>query len=97
MAAQTFEFEKPLVEVDEQIEELQEQLDDEETPEEEKTELKKQITTLKRERTKVSKDIYGNLSAWERVQIARHMDRPRSLDVIQGIMTEWEEIKGDRN
>ncbi|MFW5870416.1 MAG: acetyl-CoA carboxylase carboxyltransferase subunit alpha [Candidatus Sumerlaeota bacterium] len=97
MATQTFEFENPLVEVEEQIEDLQEQVDDEETPEEEKAELKKQITVLKREHTKLSKDIYGNLSAWERVQIARHMERPRSLDVIQGIMTEWEEIKGDRN
>ncbi len=97
MAIQTFEFEKPLVEIEEQIEEVEAQIEDEETPEEEKVELKKKVTSLKRERTKTAKEIYGNLSAWERVQVSRHMDRPRSLDVIHAIMTEWHEIKGDRN
>jgi acetyl-CoA carboxylase carboxyl transferase subunit alpha len=97
MAIQTFDFEKPLIEIDEQMEEIEAQLENEETPEEEKPELKKKLTSLKRERTKIAKEIYGNLSAWERVQISRHMERPRSLDVINAIMTEWHEIKGDRN
>jgi len=44
----------------------------------------------------LKKKIYQNLSPWERVQIARHMMRPRAQDYINQLITDWQEIKGDR-
>ena len=56
----------------------------------------KRLAALEEQRSQLEQEIYGNLKAWERVQIARHMQRPRSLDYIEGLMTDWTELKGDR-
>ena len=42
-------------------------------------------------------DVYGNLTAWQRVQIARHVQRPFALDYIEHCFTNWIELHGDRH
>jgi acetyl-CoA carboxylase carboxyl transferase subunit alpha len=42
------------------------------------------------------REIYGNLSAWQRVQIARHTQRPYALDYVERCFTNWTELHGDR-
>ncbi|HTL52253.1 MAG TPA: acetyl-CoA carboxylase carboxyltransferase subunit alpha [Planctomycetota bacterium] len=48
------------------------------------------------ERETVFKSVYANLSAWDRVQIARHPQRPQTLDYLQRICDDWIELAGDR-
>ncbi|MCK9912959.1 acetyl-CoA carboxylase carboxyl transferase subunit alpha, partial [Microbacteriaceae bacterium K1510] len=43
-----------------------------------------------------SEQIYGNLTPWQRVQLARHAERPTTLDLIQLIFTDFLEVHGDR-
>jgi len=42
------------------------------------------------------REIYGNLTAWQRVQIARHTQRPFAMDYIERCFTNWIELHGDR-
>lgn len=94
MAINSFDFEKPLTEIDEQIETLRAEEGDNE---EEDKKIAKDLEGLKKKRKALKKKIYGNLEAWDRVQIARHKDRPRAIDFINALTTEWTEVKGDRN
>jgi acetyl-CoA carboxylase carboxyl transferase subunit alpha len=83
------EFEKPIVEIQQKIAELQ-KLSDKHidlVPEIKKLEQKLQDAKLK---------AYDKLSAWQRIQIARHPKRPYTLDYIQMIMTDFIELHGDR-
>lgn len=90
MKIQPLEFEKPIVELSEKLAELKKHskandlnLDSEVCKMEEK------IATMKR-------DIYSNLTAWERVQIARHIARPYTLDYFQLAFSGFIELHGDR-
>ncbi|MCX7049648.1 MAG: acetyl-CoA carboxylase carboxyltransferase subunit alpha [Candidatus Sumerlaeota bacterium] len=62
----------------------------------ERERLARDIDRLKRKMNKTRKEIYANLTPWQRVQIARHLDRPHSLDYISMIFSEWNEVHGDR-
>ena len=55
------------------------------------------LNDLKEELKKKSIDIYNNLDRWQRVQIARHPDRPHAVDYIDMITSYWFELHGDRN
>lgn len=50
----------------------------------------------KNKKKKLSKEIYGNLTNWQRVQIARHPNRPYTLDYIEMMFTDFTEFHGDR-
>lgn len=93
MPLQTLDFEKPILELEEEIASLEADGD----PELDEAEHKKRVQSLKRKLTTLKKKTYGGLSPWQRVQLARHFKRPRSLDYIERICEEWIEIKGDRN
>lgn len=83
------EFEKPIIEIEQKIAELQ-KLSDKHVnfvPEIKKLEQKLEEAKLK---------AYDKLSAWQRIQIARHPKRPYTLDYIQMIMTDFVELHGDR-
>ena len=54
------------------------------------------IRKLEKEIKKLRKDIYGNLTRWQRVQLSRHPDRPYTLDYIEVIASEFIELHGDR-
>ena len=55
-------------------------------------ELERLRTTLR----KTTSDVYSGLSRWQKVLVARHQDRPYTLEYVQALMTDWVEIHGDR-
>ncbi|MBN1871050.1 MAG: acetyl-CoA carboxylase carboxyltransferase subunit alpha [Candidatus Omnitrophica bacterium] len=90
MRAGSLEFEKPILELEKKIEELRS------LSSEGNVNLTSEIKKLEEKLEKLKKDIYDNLTPWQRVQIARHFKRPYTLDYINMIMTDFIEIHGDR-
>ena len=84
------DFEKPIVELERKIEELKNFTSDK------KIDLSSEIKKLEEKLEKLRKDVYSNLSAWQRVQIARHPQRPYTSDYIALLMTDFVELHGDR-
>ncbi len=84
------DFEKPIYELEAKIDELKNFGDDK------KISIEPEIKKLQEKLEKMKKQIYSNLSIWQRVQIARHPDRPYTLDYIRMIATDFVEIHGDR-
>jgi len=84
------EFEKPIVELESKIKELQHFGSDK------KISIEPEIKKLQQKLEKMKGEIYNNLTCWQRVQIARHPDRPYSLDYIRMMMDDFVEIHGDR-
>ena len=62
----------------------------------ESTEVNEQILALRKERDAEAKKIYSRLSTWQTVQVARHPQRPHTLDFIDSIFDEFDEMHGDR-
>ena len=62
----------------------------------ESTEVIEQILALRKERDAEAKKIYSRLSTWQTVQVARHPQRPHTLDFIDSIFDEFDEMHGDR-
>lgn len=89
MSKYYLDFEKPLKELDEKIILLESSKNlDKETI--------KSLTKSKEERTVLIKEIYSGLSRWQRIQLARHPDRPYSLDYIKYFSHNFIELHGDR-
>ena len=88
MAKHYLDFEKPIQEFEEKIIKLQ-SLDNDSAN---VLELERLINR----RDKKIDEIYGNLNRWQRVQLARHPERPYSLDYVGGIVDEFVELHGDR-
>ena len=86
----TLEFEKPIVELEQTLEALQKQA------QEQKIDLTAQIKAIEEKLEATKKEIFTNLTAWQRVQLARHPKRPYMLDYIQRIATDFIELHGDR-
>ncbi|GMG86886.1 acetyl-CoA carboxylase carboxyl transferase subunit alpha [Biformimicrobium ophioploci] len=84
------EFEQPIAELESKIQELQLVSDDNELN------IAEEITRLREKSTKLTESIYADLTPWQTVQVARHPQRPYSLDYIQRIFTDWDELHGDR-
>ncbi len=79
------DFERPILELERKIEELKHITTDKEV-----------IKRLELELEKKKNEIYQNLSAWQRVKIARHPQRPFTQDYINMILTDFYELHGDR-
>jgi acetyl-CoA carboxylase carboxyl transferase subunit alpha len=86
----TLDFEKPLHELENQIRELQE------ANAKPGIDISREISALQRKVDTLIKEIYQNLSPWERVQLARHPHRPHALDYIENIIEDFHELHGDR-
>src|SRR5574344_871236 len=84
------EFEKPLLELKKKIQELQE------FSEHNSIDVKSQIDALTARLNEMMKDIYDHLTPWQRVQLARHPERPYTLDYIERLFTNFLELSGDR-
>jgi acetyl-CoA carboxylase carboxyl transferase subunit alpha len=56
----------------------------------------KELERLRSSLRKTTSDIYGGLNRWQKVLVARHQDRPYTLEYVQALMTDWVEIHGDR-
>ncbi len=88
---QTFlDFEKPLEELEARIEELRFTQDDS------ALDISEEIAKLAKKSQTLTKDIYAKLTAWQISQVARHPQRPYTLDYINGLFTGFEELHGDR-
>jgi acetyl-CoA carboxylase carboxyl transferase subunit alpha len=83
------DFEKPVQEMSEKISALK--LADTGNPA-----IKSQIESLKKDREQLIKKIYSKLTTWETVQVARHPQRPHTLDFIKRIFKDFDELHGDR-
>src|SRR5690625_1837432 len=64
--------------------------------EESDLDLDEEIKTLEKRLTVLEDDIYGNLKPWDRVQMARHQERPTTLAYIGELFTDFIEFHGDR-
>ncbi|MDR2395982.1 MAG: acetyl-CoA carboxylase carboxyltransferase subunit alpha [Endomicrobium sp.] len=86
----TFDFEKPIVDMDKKIEELKKSVQNGDL------DLSDQIKDLEKTRNELKQKIYSSLSAWQKVQIARHPQRPYSRDYVDLIFEDFVELSGDR-
>jgi acetyl-CoA carboxylase carboxyl transferase subunit alpha len=84
------DFEQPIAELEDKIEEL------EGVGSGADLNLSDEIATLRKKSTKLTEKIFANLSAWDIVKVARHPQRPYSLDYIPRIFSEFDELHGDR-
>jgi acetyl-CoA carboxylase carboxyl transferase subunit alpha len=85
------EFEKPLAELERRITELRHM--DAEQP---GVDLSDDISRLEKKLNRMKGDLYSNLNRWQRTQIARHPQRPYTLDYIEILMQDFVELHGDR-
>ncbi|MGG1660124.1 acetyl-CoA carboxylase carboxyl transferase subunit alpha [Brevibacillus sp. NRS-1366] len=83
-------FEKPLVELQDKIKELRR------FTEEKGIDFSDEVKRLEQKAKELAQQIYGNLTPWQRVQLARHPERPTTLDYIQLLFTDFIEVHGDR-
>ncbi len=84
------EFEQPIFEIEAKIDELRRVEQDSEV------ELSSEIAKLSARRKVLSDSIYGDLTPWQVAQIARHPRRPYTLDYVEHLFTDFEELHGDR-
>jgi acetyl-CoA carboxylase carboxyl transferase subunit alpha len=84
------DFEKPIVELEQKLDEMRE-LNREERPD-----LTQEIEALEERVSTLRTSIYSNLTRWQRVQIARHPQRPYTLDHIEALSDGFVELHGDR-
>lgn len=84
------DFEQPIAELDAQIKELQQ------VSVEEKRDLTKDIAKLDKKRQKLIQTIFGDLTPWQVVRLARHPQRPHTVDYLSSLFTEFDELHGDR-
>lgn len=87
----SLDFEKPLVELERQIEEIRR------FAAEKNLDMSDEVTRLQAKADQISRDIYTNLTPWQRIQIARHPKRPTFLDYAGIIFKDFMEIHGDRS
>ena len=85
------DFEKPLFELEQKLEEMRALRNEDAS-----AELKKSLTALESRVEELRVSIYNNLTRWQRVQIARHPDRPYTLDHIEALTEGFVELHGDR-
>jgi len=85
-----FEWERPLIELENRIKELQA------FTKEKGIDFSEELATLERKADRLRAEIFSNLTPWQRVQLARHPRRPTTLDYINMICTDFIELSGDR-
>src|SRR5437762_5433030 len=90
MEFQPLDFEKPLVELERRLHDVKEHSDEHDV------DLDAAVKAIEAKIRETRHQIYGNLTAWQRVQIARHVQRPYALDYIERCFTNWIELRGDR-
>lgn len=89
MGRTTLDFEKPVIELEQKIEELRKYGDN--------FNISKEINKLEQKVQQLRESIYSNLTRWQKVQLARHPDRPYTLDYIGLLAEDFVELHGDRS
>jgi len=90
MESQPLDFEKPILELQRRLQELKSHSDKHDI------DFDSEVESMELKIRETRREIYENLTAWQRVQIARHVQRPFALDYIARCFTEWIELHGDR-
>ncbi len=90
MKTSFLDFEQPIAELEAKIDELRHVQDGS------ALDINDEINRLQKKNQEMTKDIYGKLTAWQISQVARHPQRPYTLDYIQNLFTDFEELHGDR-
>lgn len=89
MAKTVLDFEKPIVELETKLEEMRKFADN--------LDIDKEIVKIEEKVRTLKENIYKELTRWQRVQLARHPDRPYTLDYISMMTTNFIELHGDRH
>src|SRR5206468_9067890 len=90
MELQPLDFEKPVFELERRLQDLKDHSDEHDV------DLDSAVKAVEGKLRETRREIYTNLTAWQRVQIARHVQRPFALDYINRCFTDWMELHGDR-
>jgi len=85
------DFEKPVIELEQKIQELREHVAERGLGAED------ELSDLERKAEELRRDVYANLTPYQRVQLARHPRRPYALDYIERVFTDFAELHGDRH
>lgn len=88
MNSNTLDFEKPIIELEKKIEEMKEYEDN--------LDIREEIEKLEEKVITLKKNVFKNLTRWQRVQLARHPERPYTLDYIYLMTEDFIELHGDR-
>lgn len=87
----TFDFEKPIADLQMQIEKVNQVAD------KTKVDMSATLTELQDKLEKAKHEVYNNMTGWQKVQMSRHPDRPQTLDYVNLICDDFIELHGDRN
>ena len=91
MEAEALEFEQPIVELQKQLNDLKNRAAESDI------DMGPEVKKIEDKLTKTKLNIYQNLSPWNRVQIARHPQRPFMLDYVREAFDDFTELHGDRH
>jgi len=84
------DFEQPIADLEAKIEQLRYAQEDS------AVDISEEIQRLEKKSAALTKEIYGKLTPWQVAQVARHSQRPYTLDYVGALFTEFEELHGDR-
>ena len=90
MELQPLDFEKPIFELERRLQDMRDHSDEHDV------DLDSAVKAVEAKLRETRCQVYGNLTAWQRVQIARHVQRPFAFDYIERCFTNWIELHGDR-
>ena len=90
MDTTSFDFEKPIADLNQEIEKVKQ------IAEKTKVNMSDKVKELEIKLEKTKNEVYQNLSRWQEVQLSRHQDRPQTLDYIEQICDDFIEMHGDR-
>jgi acetyl-CoA carboxylase carboxyl transferase subunit alpha len=90
MAGVVLDFEKPVIELEEKIREMRNYASTG------KVDVEEEIERLEEKARRLREEIYSKLTRWQRVQLARHPQRPYTLDYVERMITDFVELHGDR-
>jgi acetyl-CoA carboxylase carboxyl transferase subunit alpha len=88
MHSEESSFDEPILKLRQRIEELSALPDD--------AAHRREIEKLREKLERVTREIYGSLTPWQKTLVARHPSRPYTLDYVAALMTDWVELHGDR-
>jgi acetyl-CoA carboxylase carboxyl transferase subunit alpha len=89
MAAYVLPFEKPVVDLVTRVRELRELAKSDRA-------LEPELRRLEDKAARVARELFADLSPWQKVQLSRHPNRPYTLDYVEHLFTDWQELHGDR-
>ena len=91
MKKHSLEFEKPLLDLEKQLEEIVKSSHDSDL------DFSTEIKAIEKKIEQTKRHVYSDLTPWQKVQLSRHPNRPYSLDYIEKIFTDFDELHGDRS